>query len=319
MNPATGKPNEAADARVIADRLIGQLRTRDMRFVTGVLAEYRPEVLVPVAEAWSQDKRAWAWSEAQRYFLHPGFGLGHEFVIRRLIDRAIETNQNQAVAAAMVFGDRLIQKKWRTLADDARREPVKRVGHTRDTLPRIPADPRIPRRYPLAKADQLGPSGRPFSQATRHFLRRRLWRHMRSLAVSDAESYVREAAFAMRQYDDGDTSDGLKLMQCWGLLHIGYRNHPGLRFTKRRAVIQEGFSLQSIVTDGRAAGAYQELWHTASGKTSLARVAAEARSGLVRLWAQNMLASPASQPVPARQSVPASQSDPASQSGPAAQ
>ena len=84
-----------------ATKLLQLLSQRDMRFVDALLAEHRPDVLEHVVGRWVKDPRAWAWEEANRYFLRHINSLGHEVVVKRLIRAGVAQRKDRTVASAL--------------------------------------------------------------------------------------------------------------------------------------------------------------------------------------------------------------------------
>lgn len=264
--------------------LIDLLRQRDMRFVDALLAEHRPEVLEPLVAAWLKDRRAWAWSEADRYFLRHKSSLGHELIVKRLIRHAVAHRRDHTVAAAMVFCDRLVTRRWKTKFDQRRRDWITYPSTRRDTLPKLTVEPTAGRRRVIERFDEGELGGALFRYPTRYYLRRKTWRFFRDTAQSEPRLYVESIGFALRHYQDQDTQQGIVLMQRPALLRICFGKHPGLRFDARRPILDDGHRLADVIAQPNPS--FASLWRSDPGRTQLARVAAEARSQFIRNWAE---------------------------------
>ena len=60
---------------------------------------------------------------------------------------------------------------------------------------------------------------RLFSVATRQYLRRRAWRYFRRMGKNSPERYIAAISRGLVRYTDEDVSDGLALIDNWGLTH----------------------------------------------------------------------------------------------------
>lgn len=265
-----------------ASTLLQMLADRDMRFVDAVLAEHRPEVLQQVVNQWINDRRAWAWEEANRYFLRGISSLGHEVVVKRLIRAGVAQRRDRTVAAALVYCDRLVRRRWKNRYSPSQGGWIRVPVSVRDALPRVHASP-SQRAMQFERFDGGEIDGTLFRHATRYYLRRKVWRFFRERALVEPRVYIDSIGYALRNYTDADTKDGITLMQRPSLLKIGYGSHRGLKFDSRRAFLVGDNRLEAIVS--RPAPLYPSHWRTEPGRLQLGRLKREARSQFIREWA----------------------------------
>lgn len=122
-----------------------------------------------------------------------------------------------------------------------------------------------------------------FSVATRRYLRRRAWRYFRKLGKQHPERYVPAAASALKRYEDADSTDGLALLDNWGLMHLLFHHSPVLQSHPLGWTLADGRKLAELAP----APIYESLWKTAP-RTFLDLVK-EARARPVRQWAIHMI------------------------------
>ena len=68
---------------------------------------------------------------------------------------------------------------------------------------------------------------RLFSVATRQYLRRRTWRYFRRLGKNNPERYIAAISRGLVRYTDDDVSDGLALIDNWGLSTFAFSPESG--------------------------------------------------------------------------------------------
>jgi hypothetical protein len=124
---------------------------------------------------------------------------------------------------------------------------------------------------------------RLFSVATRHYLRRRAWRHFRRLGRSDPGRYIKGVSLALSRYTDQDVPDGLGLIDNWGLIHILFHRSPVLVGKPSGWGVAEGRSLAEL----EPAPIYESLW--AGSPRAIVDLLLEARCRPVRQWALQMI------------------------------
>ena len=303
----------------ISHELAELLRLRDPRFVGRILSVRQPKVLGEVVGLWTASSRAWEASEAVRYLLSTPTSRGHEVVVRQLIRNAIHDRRDRVVTASMVYADRLMTRKiayaYRHVEGSRhlRAIPVVR-RHSKRIRPiqgrsvegrsvegrsvegrsvegRSVDQRLLDRAINYSHSPTVSPPERKieqlFSLATRHHLRRSIWRYIRSLAMDRPADYVRAIGFALRQYTDADTSNPLALIECVGLLKVCYRHTPVLTFTNRGADIANQKKLLELWS-GSPSPAFADAWKSEAGREELTRIARVAKSWLVKNWATKM-------------------------------
>jgi hypothetical protein len=288
----------------ISHELAELLRLRDPRFVGRILSVRQPNVLGEVVGLWTASSRAWEASEAVRYLLSTPTSRGHEVVVRQLIRNAIHDRRDRVVTASMVYADRLMTRKiayaYRHVEGSRhlRAVPVVR-RHSKRIRPiqgrsveGRSVDQRLwDRSINYSHSPTVSPPERKieqlFSLATRHYLRRSIWRYIRSLAMDRPADYVRAIGFALRQYTDADTSNPLALIECVGLLKVCYRHTPVLTFTNRGADIANQKKLLELWS-GSPSPAFADAWKSEVGREEWTRIARVAKSWLVKNWATKM-------------------------------
>ncbi len=171
------------------------------------------------------------------------------------------------MAAAMVFTDRLVDREW-----ERWRPRLKvRIG---DVLLKV--NKARPYQSYMQHYQRVNPSLKPFCAATREYLRRKVWWYFRTLAKQSPDDYANAASFALRSYHIDDVDTGIGLMQRWSLLHVAYGAHLGLRFSSRRAILRDGFTLRDIVESSQPR--FPDIWRSEVGQRALLRVRNEARA-----------------------------------------
>jgi len=146
----------------------------------------------------------------------------------------------------------------------------------------------------LGLTDQVAPDGslpepglysqeleqfRLYSVATRHHLRRRLWRYFRKLGKLDPARYTRTIAQAIVLYQDEDLENRINLLDRWCLVHALFGAHPALEARSNGWAFREHLN----ETELEPFPAFAEHWKSAA--ETLAWIAESARSRLVRHWA----------------------------------
>jgi hypothetical protein len=123
---------------------------------------------------------------------------------------------------------------------------------------------------------------RLFSVATRQYLRRRAWRYFRRLGRKSPERYIPAVLRALARYRDDDVSDGLELIDNWGLIHILFHRSPVLVAYPAGWAPAEGRDLQELTP----APIYERLWEISPRAIVDVLIAAQCRP--VRQWAVQM-------------------------------
>jgi hypothetical protein len=120
---------------------------------------------------------------------------------------------------------------------------------------------------------------RLFSVATRNYLRRRAWRYFRKLGKTHPERYIAAAIEALALYVDEDASDGLALLDNWGLVHILFHHSEALEAKPHGWTTQANHSLGELAP----APIFEGLWKDSPG--AVVGLLTNARSTVVRRWA----------------------------------
>jgi len=133
---------------------------------------------------------------------------------------------------------------------------------------------------------EIPPSKRPellrrrlFSTATRAYLRRRAWRYFRTLGRRHPERYVAAVSSALVRYHDEDASDGLALIDNWGLMHALFHFSPCLIYNDRAFKVAEGHTLDEL----EPAPIFAKLWE--ARPRAVFDLMVRARCRPVRSWA----------------------------------
>src|SRR5262249_8986725 len=124
---------------------------------------------------------------------------------------------------------------------------------------------------------------RLFTARTRHYLRRRAWRYFRRLGSTHPERYIAAISEALVRYEDADASDGLALIDNWGLVHALFHHSPVLVSRPRGWMPAEDRSLSEL----EPAPIYEDHWRSAPA--AIFGLMTRARCRPVRQWAVRML------------------------------
>jgi hypothetical protein len=120
---------------------------------------------------------------------------------------------------------------------------------------------------------------RLFSVATRKYLRRRAWRYFRKLGKQHPDRYVAAVSEALALYRDEDVSDGLALLDNWGLVHILFHGSPVLLARANGWTVAPGRSMAELAPSP----IFEPLWEEAPG--AVVALMARARCRTVVRWA----------------------------------
>jgi hypothetical protein len=124
---------------------------------------------------------------------------------------------------------------------------------------------------------------RLFSVTTRQYLRRRAWRYFRRMGKTNPERYVAAVSQALEQYTDQDVSDGLALIDNWGLMHALFHRSEILVANGPGWAPVDGHTLAEL----SPAPIYERLWEQAP--RALVELLLAARCRPVRQWAVQMI------------------------------
>jgi hypothetical protein len=118
-----------------------------------------------------------------------------------------------------------------------------------------------------------------FSIATRAYLRRRAWRYFRRLGRDQPWRYVAAIVQALVLYKDADATDGLALLDNWGLIHALFHQSHVLVSKPTGWTLAEGQTLDEL----DPAPIYPDLWKAAP--RTILGLLGHARCRPVRQWA----------------------------------
>ncbi len=126
-------------------------------------------------------------------------------------------------------------------------------------------------------------SRRLFSLKTRYYLQRRAWRYFRKLGRSRPQDYIAAIKPALLQYRDEDASDGISLLDNWGLMHALFHFSDVIKFTERNVQVTEGRALADL----EPAPIFAKLWN--AQPRAFVDLLLQARSRAVKGWATRMI------------------------------
>ncbi|MEM6690530.1 MAG: hypothetical protein AAF664_13940 [Planctomycetota bacterium] len=275
---------------------LNRLRLRDYRFLGDVMQIHDPSSVLKIAEAWGESQTVWARREAVRYFEKCEPALGHELIVRRLINRAVSRQEIDVLAAAAVYTDHACRRSvnWKRFMIGVSWRRLQRPGRQRLRLP----DARRWRNYASISQSRWLQIGELFSLPTRRHLQRTLWRAIRGIAKDDKEQisatgdsdrYVRCVSKLLRHTPEATISNHGSLLSAWCLMKTSFGLHPDLNWSSDRVVPKPGLTLGDLV-EGLPGCFYQELWRREQGVVELERIMVEAKTDLVRAWARRMMA-----------------------------
>jgi hypothetical protein len=124
---------------------------------------------------------------------------------------------------------------------------------------------------------------RLFSIHTRNYLRRRTWRYFRRLGKQQPDRYVPTLVEALKLYTDEDATDGLALLDNWGLIHVLFHHCPALVAKSTGWTLAPDRSLAELAP----APSYEHLWLAAP--RALLDLLRNARCRPVRQWAIRLI------------------------------
>lgn len=268
----------------------------DDRFVDELKKFDSYEFLKAFVEKWVQDPRPWAREQIERYLRSEMNCPGQEVVFKRLFKHFENKGDHEMMSHFLVALDRIVRRTRRTShfydwrsrrswseeqlfakPNKSVRDQTNRTATYRDYRGREQT-------YPLPDIRNR-PENRLFSQRTRNYLRRRVWRYFRYLSYSKPMAYLAYVSAALIEFEDGDFASGENILDNWSLMHACYFHHDAIVFTAAHANLVAGRSLAEL-----SPMPYQlPAWRTPKGCLALVELIAEANSTLVRLWAMELL------------------------------
>ena len=125
---------------------------------------------------------------------------------------------------------------------------------------------------------------RLFSVATRHYLRRRLWRYFEHLGETDGARYLRAMTQALVLYREEDADEPLRLFDRFCLVHVLFGNHPELRARSNGWELISG----QPGSDQELGPQPAFLLHWEAAPEALMTLIRQARNRVVRYWAMQL-------------------------------
>ncbi len=241
-------------------------------------------------DRWKIDKRPWARDQVRAYAAQPMDRPGHEVVVKRLFKQAEEDGDLEALGWWAAAFDRLLRRRrkgW-TYWDRVSGQYVSihRLDGGWNRVTPNPADRRTDRRN--------RPHDRLFTQATRYYLCRRVWRTFRHLGYSDPAAYVPAVTSALANYTDGDLALGENLLDSWFLMHACFHGSDALEFTVRQTALKEGRSIGDLAP----APYHTALWRTVEAFEPLVDLVLGAQGAAVRVFALDLIEAHHAQLIP---------------------
>ncbi len=86
-------------------------------------------------------------------------------------------------------------------------------------------------------------------------------------------------------YRDADVERGEDILDCWGLMHLCFGQHPGIRFSTSRVML----TTLATLGDLTAAPYFEEHWKSAEAAPLLLELLGNCQANLVAVWCQQML------------------------------
>ncbi|MFN9721532.1 MAG: hypothetical protein ACK58L_22770 [Planctomycetota bacterium] len=250
----------------------------DDRFLHELNQVRSSRVLKTYLEKLTSDSRPWARSMVFRYLQGDLSCPGHQTFFKQLFRHAESTRDHELMAAFMVSLDRLVRRRRSTVISRDRKQQqlVKERLFASSNATLLPGQPDRGRRKRVRKL---------FTQKTRAYLRRRVWRYFRWLSYRDPNACLIAMSQALVAYQDHDFVTGEGILDNWSLMHLCYYKSDVLRFTGSHCNLVPGKSLGNLL----AAPYRPQNWETPEGFGVLSTVLASSRSLLVRIWAKEML------------------------------
>lgn len=249
------------------------LECGDPAFVEAVREQTDAERLGKLAPKWYGDPRREARRLLLEYLAQPLNAYRHEALVKRLFKLAEKAGDDEVMGRFLVLFDRSVRREER------RRWGTTKIRARSVTMPRdngpgwLNSD--FGRKWVLGM--------RLFSVHTRNYLRRRTWRYFRNLGKTDPERYGAAATALLKRYTDADVSDGLALLDNWGLMHILFHDCPALVARPHGWTLAAGHSLSELTP----APIYEEVWKKRPDR--LLELLKDAPARPVRQWVLRLI------------------------------
>lgn len=285
------KPNSANSkppSKILLDECFS---SGDSRFVEELKRFDSPKFLVGFVEKWLGDSRPWAREQVVVY-LDGNLNLpGHEVVFKRIFNHFRHANDHEMMSVLMVALDRIVRRSrvtayhytwnprrsWTTerLYAKPNKSTVSMTGRTGETVHRGKTY-----RYPIPDVHNKA-GNKLFTNRTRSYLRRSVWRYFRYLSHREPEVYVSELAKALARYRNQDFFVGENIIDNWSMMHACFFHDPAIMFTASHTNLVEGKSLDQLTPHPYQPAA----WRSETGKGALIELLVNANSSLIRTWA----------------------------------
>ncbi len=251
-------------------------------------------LLAPLAERWASDQSSWARQQLFDYLRMSADCIGHQVVVKRLFKLAEQRGDDQLVAAFALLFDRLVRHRRKVVVQyDWRSRQTWEEEVLASEAPKLPGfvsrsvtNKRTGQQIEMPLANVRARRGALyFSHATRYYLQRRAFRYFRHIGFRDGTRYLAAASDLLARYEDDQLAVGEYLLDSRTLMHVAFRHHPALTFTRDRVRLTAGHTLAELAP----APAFPQLWQSAGAFAQLVALMKSAPARLVRVWATQIL------------------------------
>jgi hypothetical protein len=268
------------------ERAIRLFRAGSLEFVEAVRVVTEAKGLAVFAETWYTDTRIEARRLLNAYLERPFNAVRHEPLVKRLFKFADNAGDDAIMARFLVGFDRSLRrqmttrKRWNARNREWDESQVIVTPH--DTA--LTKDDRfLTGAWFQQNRDRFIQGKYLFSVSTRNYLRRRAWRYFRRLGRKSPDRYISAVSVALKLYTDGDTADGLGLLDNWGLVHILFHHSPTLEARPAGWRVASNGTLARLQPDPM----FRKLW--LRSPEPIFDLITGARCRPIRLWAIQML------------------------------
>lgn len=250
----------------------------DERFLAEVLASRSDKKLLSLAERWYWDPRPFARRALLAYVDDGCDRPQHRPLVKRLFKLAEAARDDELMGHFMVAFDRLVVHRLveRKRYDWQSRSVLAEWVLERDRTVRATAPKPKPGRGRRVAIDR-------FSQATRSYLCRRVWRYFRTLGHQDPARYRSAITAALLGYRDAQLERPEQLLDAWSLVNALYHDSPILLRKPRGVRLAPG----ALLADLAPAPSHPAAWR--EGFADLLSLLQHAASRTVRSFALVML------------------------------
>jgi hypothetical protein len=251
----------------------------DDGFLTEFAKVSSAKVLQDYLQKLTIDTRPWARRMLLSFLSLKTHVTGQQFFFKRLFKHAESTRDHEMMAAFLVTLDRIVRRSRISRSWWNRQL---RMMTVEESLFAAPNAVPLPAQTSFVRHKK---TRRLFSQKTRAYLRRRVWRYFRWMSYRDPQMYVMTLSKALCQYRDEDFTAGENIIDNWSLMHVCYFDSDVLTFTGSHCNLLKGQSLSSL----NAAPYRADNWRTDDALQHLVEIVTLAQSALVRIWAMELL------------------------------